>query len=167
MKFFFSCLTVFLTCATFFGKAGMPAAMLLFEGDFRLVIPVSIIGGISGNIFFTHLSSVILKKIHDYRLSKNKIHSRRIFTKGTRRIITIKNKFGLAGLAFISPAILSIPLGTFIAERFYKNKTKIILYFNLSVIFWSFTFYYLLLKFHDLLSGWLIDRKSTRLNSSH
>jgi hypothetical protein len=47
-------------------------------------------------------------------------------------------------LAFITPSILSIPLGTFISSRlndkFVRNKPRLIIYLIASVLFWSFAF---------------------------
>ena len=62
---------------------------------------------------------------------------RRIFTKRNRRIVRIWRSFGLAGIALITPIILSIPLGTVIANSLDGNKRRIIAYMFLSVLFWS------------------------------
>lgn len=156
MSEFFKILSVFLACTVAFGKLGMPAAMVLFNYEFYEVFIVTSLGGICGNIIFTHLSAAIIKWIHTYRVKKHKIHSKKIFTKFNRRIIRLKNRFGLAGIAAITPILLSTPLGAFLAERFFKDKRKIILYLSAATIFWSITLYFLMLLFHDKLVGWLI-----------
>lgn len=156
MSEFFKILSVFLACTVAFGKLGMPAAVVLFNYNFYKVFIVTVLGGITGNIFFTNLSAAILKWVHNYRLKKNKIHSKKIFTRFNRRIIKLKNRFGLAGIAAITPVLLSTPLGAFLAERFFRDKGKIIIYLSISNIFWSITLYFLMLYFHDKLQGWLI-----------
>jgi hypothetical protein len=117
---------------------------------------VACTGAIAGNIFFTYLSAAIIKAIHNFRAKRNLIHRRKIFTKFNRRIIKIKKRFGLAGIAFITPILLSTPLGAFLAERFFKDKKKIILYLSGATIFWALTLYLVLLLFHDSVKGWLI-----------
>lgn len=153
---FLKILSVFITCMFFFGKAGMPAAMVLFNYSFYKVFIVTCAGGITGNIVFTNLSAAILKWRHNYRVKKGKIHQKRIFTKSNRRIIRIKNRFGLTGLALLTPLLLSTPLGAFLAERFYKDKKKIIIYLSISVTLWSMVLYLVILWFHDSLKGWLL-----------
>jgi hypothetical protein len=147
--------SVFITCTFFFVKLGMPTAVIVFKYNFIKVILVSCAGGITGNIIFTHLSASILKWTHAYKLKRNKDHKKIIFSKSTRRIIRIKNRFGLAGIAFITP-LISQPIGAFFAEKFFKDKKKVILYLSVSVVFWSVAIYFILYLFHDKLKGWLI-----------
>lgn len=149
-------LSVFITCMFFFGKAGVPAAMVLFNYSFYKVFFVTCAGGITGNIVFTNLSAALIRWRHNYRLKKGKIHKKRIFTTFNRRIIRIKQRFGLTGLALLTPLLLSTPLGAFLAERFFRDKKKIIIYLSISVIIWSIVLYFVILWFHDSLKGWLL-----------
>ena len=147
MTDWFKILSVFFACAIAFGKMGMPAALVLFKLNFFKTFIVTVTGGVTGNIIFTYLSAVILKKWHAYRVRKNKIHTKKIFTPFNRRIMFIKKRFGLFGIAAITPLFLSTPLGAFLAERFFKDKKKIIIYLSISTIFWSLTFYLVALVF--------------------
>jgi membrane protein YqaA with SNARE-associated domain len=144
---------VFLTCSFAF-KVGFPATIMLFDYNFPKTILVACAGGIAGNIIFTYLSAAILKAIHNFRARRNLIHRRRIFTSLNRRIIRVRQKFGLAGIAFITPILLSTPLGAFIAERFYRDKKKIILYLSLATIFWALALYSIFILVHGSLSEW-------------
>lgn len=155
MEEFFKIITVFLTCTFFFVKLGVPTAVIVFKYNFLKVFFVSCAGGITGNIIFTYLSAGIIKWMHDYRLRKDKDHKKKIFSKSTRRFIRIKNRFGLVGIAFVTP-IISQPIGAFFAEKFFKDKKKVIIYLSVSVVFWSITLYLILYLFHDSLKGWLI-----------
>lgn len=148
-------LSVFLTCTFFFVKLGVPTAVIVFKYDFIKVMLVSCAGGITGNIIFTYLSASILKWTHAYRLRQNKHHKRVVFKASTRRIIRIKQRFGLAGIAFITP-IISQPIGAFFAEKFFKDKKKVILYLSVSVVFWALALYFFLSMFHSHLKGWLV-----------
>jgi hypothetical protein len=152
MAFLLKFLSAFMMCAIFFGKVGVPATILLFDYSFVKIFCFSLTAGICGNIAFTYMSAAILRAIHNYRVRKHRIHSRKIFTPRNRQIIRIKNRFGLTGIAFISPMFLSIPLGTFIAERFFRDKKKIILYFTISEMFWV----NILFLLFDKVKGWLV-----------
>lgn len=148
-------LPVFLTCSFAF-KIGFPTTFVILEGDFFMVIAVSCAGGIVGNIIFTNLSAAILKAIHNFRAKRGLIHRKRVFTSFNRRIIRIKQKFGLAGIAFITPLFLSTPVGAFLAERFFRDKKKIILYLSAATVFWAFALYFILFYFSETFKGWLI-----------
>ena len=62
---------------------------------------------------------------------------RKVFTRGRRFVIRIKMKFGLIGIAFVTPCIISIPIGTIVAANFYRKKKGVLLYFIASLILWS------------------------------
>lgn len=49
----------------------------------------------------------------------------------------IRKKFGLPGIAFFTPCIISIPIGTLIAVSLYRSRIKIFLSTGLALIFWS------------------------------
>jgi hypothetical protein len=153
MAEFLKILSVFITCTFFFVKLGLPSAIVVFKYNFLKVMLVSCAGGITGNIIFTYLSANLLNWMHNYREKRN--IKKKIFTPSTRRMIKIKQRFGLVGIAFITP-IISQPIGAFFAEKFFKDKKKIILYLSVSVVFWALTLYWLIYLFHDSLKGWLI-----------
>ena len=113
----------------------------------KLSFPEAIIFGISsgtfGIIVFMFLSEGILKlwdwfKIKTGLFKRKK--PRKKFSKRTRRYVKVRSKFGLFGIALLTPFLLSIPIGCFIAMRYYKNKKKVFLYLFLSVVFWSVIF---------------------------
>lgn len=72
-----------------------------------------------------------------YEYIERSEQKRRVFTKRNRRIVRIWKSFGLAGIAIITPVVLSIPIGTVIANSLESNKRRIIGYMFLSILFWS------------------------------
>lgn len=62
---------------------------------------------------------------------------RKKFTKTNRRIVAIKSRYGLIGIALVSPILISIPVGAFIAVRYFHNKKKILLYMMGAITLWS------------------------------
>ncbi|MBS1637490.1 MAG: hypothetical protein JST26_16360 [Bacteroidetes bacterium] len=148
-------ISVFISCALFFGKVGMPAAVSFFKFNFFKSITVSCAGGIFGSVFFTYLSAGLLKWWDRFKHKWFTKHQpKKKFTKANRRIIRIKRRFGLTGIAILSPILLSIPLGAFLGERFYKKKGKVILYLSVSVVMWSFVLYFLFLFFYSAFKSW-------------
>lgn len=62
---------------------------------------------------------------------------KKIFTKRTRRMVRIWKRYGLVGIAALTPIIFSIPIGTFFMSRMEKNKKRILLYMFVSISIWS------------------------------
>jgi hypothetical protein len=62
---------------------------------------------------------------------------KKIFSKRNRRIVLIWKKYGLVGIAFLTPVILSIPIGTLIANSLVPDKKKNMVYMFFSVLFWA------------------------------
>jgi hypothetical protein len=75
-------------------------------------------------------------EIH-YQYIERKAPPKKIFTARSRRMVRIWRKYGLVGLAALTPVIFSIPIGTFFMIRLEKNKNKIFLYMFISITCWS------------------------------
>lgn len=99
---------------------------------------ILLIGGILGILIFYFLGAIINQLI-DKLLSKRKKKKlpTTMFSSANRRIITIKSKYGLIGISFLTPLLFSIPLGCFLATRFYKKRSQTLLIMLLGVVFWT------------------------------
>src|SRR5262249_47454042 len=62
-------------------------------------------------------------EIH-YQYVEQSVSQKRIFTRQSRRMVRIWRRYGLMGLAGLTPILFSIPLGTFFMTRLEKNKKK-------------------------------------------
>lgn len=127
--------------------AGVKFVFAPFEAErqgfnFGEALLISVAGGIFGIIAFTFIGDAIAygwrktvlffeKPLHIQEKPKKK------FTWMRKFIIRTKMKFGLYGLVITTPLILSIPIGTFMAHRFYRRKWRNIFLLMLSVIFWA------------------------------
>jgi hypothetical protein len=110
-------------------------------------------GGIMGVVAFFFLSRWILLFYTRYfayylhriktriysalNLSLPKFIPARRFTKRNRFMIRMVRKYGLFGIALLTPVVLSIPVGTFLATRYYSANRFLVLYLSASVLFWS------------------------------
>jgi hypothetical protein len=139
-----------LACTISLSKIGIPTVIAIYKSNYVLALLSSCTGAVFGSIIFTYLFAGILKwwdKIKEGMFSSK--HPKKIFTKFNRRVIRIKHRFGLTGIAILTPIFLSIPIGAFLAERFYKDKKKVILYLSISAIAWCFILYFLFLFFYE------------------
>lgn len=94
------------------------------------------LGGFCGIMIFTALGDKIWKwldEAHWYRAYKKRNPSK---YKSRKRILKIRDQYGLWGIAFLSPILLSVPGGCLLASRFYKNHGKIYFAMAISVILW-------------------------------
>ena len=146
---FWEFISAALACTISLSKIGIPAVIAIYKSNYLLALLSSCSGAIFGTVFFTYLSAGLLKwwdKLKDKWFTSK--HQKKIFTKSNRRVIRIKHRFGLTGIAILTPIFLSIPIGAFLAERFYKDKKKVIIYLSISAIFWCFTLYFIFLFFY-------------------
>ena len=137
----------FLLCAVKFSLAGVPAAVIAGWPILKS-LTIIISGGVFGVLVFGYLSDYI---IHFFkRFKKPNAKPKKKFTYANKLVIKTKNKFGLIGISILTPLLLSIPLGVFLAIRFFKNRNKVITYMILSVVGWAFILYFLLKNFYNL-----------------
>jgi hypothetical protein len=123
--------------------ATFPLVIIQFEFSFAETILWTNIGGIAGIYFFAFLSGKLLpwwKRA--FRRSNRKIMSdeqqvKIIFTRKNRRIVRIKQKYGLMGIALITPFLLSIPVGVFLVVRYYRTSKTRFLYLIGANLLWS------------------------------
>lgn len=87
-------------------------------------------GGCSGVIFFYYFGHWAMKKvlgIHQRYFVKDlpgkpPLRKRKVFSNRNRMIVRVKYNFGMLGLAVLTPAVLSIPIGAVISARFYFDN---------------------------------------------
>jgi hypothetical protein len=93
----------------------------------------NVIGGIMGIVLFTYLGSFM----QDYLVRKFPNRFGKKFTRSNRFLVRLKTRFGLGGIAALTPIALSIPVGVMLALTVTHDKKKIILSMIMSVLFWA------------------------------
>ena len=133
----------------------LPYAMIIGL-DYQQAIISVLIGGIGGFLFFYYLSKRVVSTIeyirpaicrfipefikvrfHVFcaRLSLNK--PAKIFTKRSRFIAKVKSTYGFWGIIIGTPFILTIPVGAFLANKYYAKRPYTVLFMILSIISWA------------------------------
>ncbi len=87
-------------------------------------------GGCLGVFIFTYLGRIISKYLERYHFFK-------ISYKNLRRFVRLKNGYGLIGVAFLTPFLISIPIGCILSATIEHDKWRVIRLNCLSVLFWS------------------------------
>lgn len=96
-------------------------------------------GGITGIIFFYYFGHIIFTAFDNWKAKRRKnVVVKKVFTRRRRMVVNVKSKFGIIGLTFLTPCILSIPIGCVIAAKFYyHNRLTLPLLLTFTVV-WSF-----------------------------
>lgn len=133
---------VFLLSTVKFVFGSVPLA-LGFGFSFFEAVTVTSLGGFTGAVFFVYMSDKILSFLKK-RKARKKLENpdtphKKVFTNRNRMIVRVKKRFGLLGIAFLSPFLFPLPLGCFLAVRYFKNKQKILVYMFGAILFWSVT----------------------------
>lgn len=132
--------------------ATFPLVIIQFEFSFMETILWTNVGGLAGIYFFAFLSEKLLSWWkRTFRRSNNKIlddhqQQKKVFTRRNRRIVRVKQKYGLIGIALITPFLLSIPVGVFLVVRYYRTSRTKFLYLIAANLLWSiiYTAFYML-----------------------
>ena len=130
---FFEFLSVFFISSVKFFFA-VPLAVN-FDFTFWQTLLITCFGGTVGVLFFAQFRTASLNLYHKF-FPKKKNKGKQSTFKNKLANKTAR-KYGLAGIAFLTPIVFSIPFGTFIALHFFPNKRKTIPVLLASVLFWS------------------------------
>jgi hypothetical protein len=132
----------------------LPYAMLIGL-NYKQALFAVLIGGIGGVFFFYYLSKRIIvwgnvlwpflckmsppvlqaKYQHLCEQRSKKITKK--FTRKNRFLARFKKSYGLWGIVITTPLFLTIPLGTFLANKYYSRNRFIVLYMILSIVGWT------------------------------
>ena len=134
MDFWYEIISVFLMSGIKFFAA--PLLAKTFGFTYLETIFVTTLGGVSGIFLFFNLGSRI---VHFFPNFFKPIRTKRkIFTKKNKFYVKLIRNYGLLGIAIFSPILISIPVGSFLAARFFENQKKMSLAMMFAaVLIWS------------------------------
>jgi hypothetical protein len=116
--------------------AGIAFAIIMGKFGFWPSVLLTITGGMIGVYLFATLDLQILNFFNKLFRIKKRTYVK--FSKRARFMVKLKSGYGLAGIALLTPILLQVPVGTFLAMRLIKNKWKVILYMLFSFSLYSF-----------------------------
>jgi len=71
------------------------------------------------------------------RAEASGVPHKRIFTRTNRLIVKIKRSYGIKGLAALAPPILSIPITSILAAKYFRHDRRTLPFLLSSVLVWS------------------------------
>lgn len=123
--------------------ATFPLVIIQFEFSFTETVLWTNLGGIAGIYFFAFLSEKLISwwkrafRQSNLKILEDEQQVKKIFTRRNRRIVRTKKKYGLIGIALITPFLLSIPVGVFLVVRYYRTSKLKFLYLIAANLLWS------------------------------
>jgi membrane protein DedA with SNARE-associated domain len=108
-------------------------------------IIVTIAGMMASVVLFTFFGTWLREKILKRFEKKNK----KRFTPNNRKLVTLWGKYGLVGVAVLTPLLLTPIGGTLVAVSFGSPKQKIILYMFISATVFGIGMSYAIYEFGD------------------
>ena len=122
-------------------KFALTVPLIVYSFDFYESILISILGGISGVLFFNFVWGYIINFWNIKIIKKSKKTPKPVkFNRKKRFVINLKDNYGYRGVIITTAPILSIPFGTFILTRYFKFKKYRILHLIISFVIWGFIF---------------------------
>ena len=140
MSTLFKLLPLFLLSMVKF-VVGVPSAFAAFQFNFWELLLFAISAGSMGVTVFMFFSDWLFAAWDAFKyrfFPKKEPVKKKIFSRQSRIFVRVIKKYGLLGIALLTPTIISIPIGTLLARRLYPNRKKVFSYLLASVILWSF-----------------------------
>ena len=117
-----------------------PPVILELGYSFWETIFIMLAGGIAGTLVWYYIGGLLIKGIQALwqRVVPPSNKPKKKFSRKNKLIVKVKSRWGLIGLALITPTIISIPIGTLLAARYFGHNWRTLPYMLLSVVGWGF-----------------------------
>lgn len=112
---------------------------LFKEFNFVLALLCTVGGGFAGVLVYLYCWDGLMWLKH--RFFPRKSDAKVKFSTFKRWLVRFIHQYGLFGIAFLTPVLLSVPVGTLLAASIEHNKWKIKRYMLISFINWSLLFF--------------------------
>jgi hypothetical protein len=132
-----------------------PVSYLLGYSYFHTLANTAV-GGVMGVVFFFFLSRTLFRLYRRYApfffeivrvfsgfksqipgIYEQRPTRKKIFNRRNRIIVKIRRNYGMPGIIILTPVLLSIPFGTFLALKYYSSRRNLLAWLSLSVVVWS------------------------------
>jgi len=133
----------------------LPYAMIIGL-EYKYAILAVLGGGIGGFLFFYYLSKPVnrgltrmwpcvcqlvpgkIKRRYNLFCERRKARRKgKSFSRRNRFLVKVKTTYGFWGVIIATPVILTIPIGAFLANKYYRRRKHIVAYMIISIVGWG------------------------------
>ncbi len=123
-----------------------PATGVLAGVNYASTVTLTVGGMMTSVILFTFFGERV-KKYYFNKITKKDTPT---FTRKKRTLVRVWRKYGMPGVALLTPILLTPIGGTVLAVSFGENRWKIFVYMLISAIFWSLSLSFVVFYVKDL-----------------
>lgn len=131
----------------------VPVALYTYDLSYWETVLFLLSGGFLGIVFFGFLTKTGISLWKKYigetaferkftrflrKLLARGGKKKKVFSRRNKLIVKTKLVYGLFGIAFLTPVVLSLPFGTFLAFRYYPSVLRTFLVLYGAVVLWAF-----------------------------
>lgn len=100
---------------------------------------ISSLGGCTGVLVFFYGSGWFMERAAQRKQRRAAAGKapKRAFTRANRTIVRVKGSQGLSGLAFLTPVIISIPIGSVLAAKYFRHDRRTLPVLLAAVVTWG------------------------------
>ena len=106
---------------------------------------------VAGMMTSVAIFSVVGASLSRWYARRARQRGKPVFSTHSRRTVWVFQRFGIGGIAFITPLILSPIVGTIIATVLGVERRRILLHMLWSAVFWGVAFTFILSRFSFLI----------------
>ncbi|MFD2783895.1 hypothetical protein [Hymenobacter rubripertinctus] len=117
--------------------AGLPMPVVWALSVAGMMTTVILISGV-GQVWALHLRR------------RRQLKGKPLFSRRSRTVVRIYRRFGMVGIAFLTPILFSPVGGTVIATQLHVPRWRILVHMTWSAVLWGFAFTLLAIKFSHL-----------------
>jgi len=107
---------------------------------------------IAGMMTTVIIFSIIGRAFSKWWAKRQRAQNKPMFSKKNRRIVQIWNRFGVVGVAFLTPILLTPIVGTVVAALFGAPRKQIFIHMLWSSVIWSALLNLMVFEFGDFAS---------------
>lgn len=130
---------------------GGPLAGMSLGLGYLETVCLTVLGMMTSVLIFSVIGREAARWFSRYRQRYN----RPTFSPRSRRVVRIWRKYGMVGVAFFTPLVLTPVFGTMVAAVFGVPRRQILLYMLCSSILWGFILTFLVYRFHQVVLEYL------------
>ncbi|NBV92178.1 MAG: hypothetical protein EBR91_08425 [Flavobacteriia bacterium] len=112
------------------------------EVPFWATVVSIMLGAMISSAFFYFGSEWVIKYTQERKAKKEALllekggvpKGKKNFTRTNKLIIRIKNTFGIYGICFLAPLIITIPLGSIVCAKFYGDQKRTFLIMAIGIM---------------------------------